>query len=725
MSNEVLTEVRNAASAYNGLTITSRNETSTVQSPLGSESPTVEMDLNGSDNVSAKSNSLVVVRSLKNELVRFRLLGPRSHAILMETLKPKFGSIISESQSTESISQTTTSESTKTDHPDIPEIPEWWEGHTHMEAHSKILASCYHALKMATNPTQFSRGTVIGMTVRDPRLFTPSKKADMVSAHYPKKKRDAMFELLGSTEKYSDSASSEGSESECSEESRSGVSEGADTHRKSPEDLSDEDDSWDDLSDTEEIQELPMEVEMGQLTVPAATQQHPLTDLPPGVAYSPIWDEDTRKMVSKSKAPDHLLNRARSKQFVKSSELKLGKKAAHIPVLLIQQNFQLQPIPNMHTGGSTSSNHNVGAGWDLVLPSNWAMAFWVSLIYRGARACAMQDLRHCSLEALVPHFPKDYIDTESGRVYSQQSRQLLEEKFRRYPPDKRRNYGKLLIPNPFHAPWPELIKTWNTNGTCSRLLHESGVETIHTNRKRGQFFNESGVETTLQPPPTKQAKLSAESSPKKEWEHQVPSPTSQQLQETQGHDHAADEIDQRRIETAVQTTEVLNSAESQLASPAEFYVLRCRDTLAKINCLLCDLFSQRNQKISPRQLPMERSTTIQQQIKEHGIETCLTKHSSALIPVRLEILHRGDLHDRAMICIPTTADLKTLSENTSFQPSETVHPKGMTVVEGESIVIGTSLLPKKEVKDMHRHRKKRAKQAKANGDRNPRGKLSF
>lgn len=701
MSDELLTEVEKAASVYNRLhqesiaviatSESSRNESSAVPSPPGSEFPASEAD---QSEVSATSNApLVSVRSLRNELVRFRLLGPRSHAVLMNTLKPEFGSTPQEppSKSTDPIPETT-SESTTANRSDIPDTPKWWQGHSHVEAHSRLLASSYGALKAAASPAQFPRGAVIGMTVRDPRLTTPSKKTDMVSAHYPAKKREMM---LGSTKNDSNSESSEVSGSE-----EEGSDRDTDSDLISDEDFLSDNDDWSGIE--EETEEMPTEVEMGPLTIPTVTQHQPLATLPPGMAYSLIWDAETRKIASKLKVPDHLLNRVRSKQFVKSPKLKLDHKATRIPVLLIQQNFQLHSIPNIHTEVSSSAKRRIyslanddcslGSGWDLVVPSNWAMAFWVSLSYRGARACGMQELRKCSLETLTPHFPEDYIDTESGRRYSKLNRQLLEEKFRRYPPDKRRNYGKLLIPNPFHAPWEELIETWNESG------------------KLDHFLGESGGETASLPPPAKRAKLVGEVIPNKESEHRVPSPASQQCQEIEGLD-----IDLLPKESA---TVALNPGDLQSSSPAGFYVLRCRDTLAKLIHFLHILFDQGRPKVTRSPPPMECAIAIRQQIEEHGIDECLLKHRSALIPVRLEILHRGDLSDGAMICIPTVADLKALSESKSFQPSEVVHPKGMTVVDGESIVVGTSLLPKKEIKEIGKQRRGRArgKRVKADGD---------
>ena len=124
--------------------------------------------------------SSVTVTSLKDEFVRFRMIGPRSHAVVMETLKPTSINISEKSSHTSSL----------TDFSDIPVPIPWWNGNESLKNHSELIRKHYKALKNVASPSEFPRGTILGLTVHDPRLFTPTKKTDMVSRYYPKKKTD-------------------------------------------------------------------------------------------------------------------------------------------------------------------------------------------------------------------------------------------------------------------------------------------------------------------------------------------------------------------------------------------------------------------------------------------------------------------------------------------------------------------------------------------------------
>ncbi|CAI8005078.1 Ribonucleases P/MRP protein subunit POP1, partial [Geodia barretti] len=151
-----------------------------------------------------RRRSKVTVTSLRDEFVRFRLVGPRSHAVLMETLKP-----ITEGNDTttfvRSDAQTITNETVETSEtsdagtlsfskPDLSRIPSpvpWWRDEDEaLATHNKRLQRTLEDLRSATEPGEFPKGTVVGMVVQDPRLFTPSKKTDMVSEFYPRRKVD-------------------------------------------------------------------------------------------------------------------------------------------------------------------------------------------------------------------------------------------------------------------------------------------------------------------------------------------------------------------------------------------------------------------------------------------------------------------------------------------------------------------------------------------------------
>lgn len=64
------------------------------------------------------------------------------------------------------------------------------------------------------------------------------------------------------------------------------------------------------------------------------------------------------------------LNRMRSELLVPGSRLRPTPLQGRVPILLVHQ-------PGKQVGCEMSS---WGAGWDLLLPKGWGMAFWVSLV---------------------------------------------------------------------------------------------------------------------------------------------------------------------------------------------------------------------------------------------------------------------------------------------------------------------------------------------------------
>ena len=59
------------------------------------------------------------------------------------------------------------------------------------------------------------------------------------------------------------------------------------------------------------------------------------------------------------------------------------------------------------------------------------MAFWVSLIYRGAHACGLREERSIALESKGLYFPKEYPDTVAGEKYIESDRKYNEESYNR------------------------------------------------------------------------------------------------------------------------------------------------------------------------------------------------------------------------------------------------------------------------------------------------------
>ena len=88
------------------------------------------------------------------------------------------------------------------------------------------------------------------------------------------------------------------------------------------------------------------------------------------------------------------------------------------------------------------------------------MSFWVALVYQGARVGGLRELESCSLEQGVGCYPRDYPDTQAGKLLAEEESDKLAVKYTRYPPAKRPNYVKLGVASPFHCPWETLVEEW-------------------------------------------------------------------------------------------------------------------------------------------------------------------------------------------------------------------------------------------------------------------------
>ena len=657
--NTVLEEIKRTAESFN-------SECSKVQAGEGL-----------TEGTATTNAGAITVESLKLDLVRFRLIGPRSQALLVETLKPIL---------TFDDGDASSSSESASPNPSIPSPPVWWKGdlQQHIVDHSNLLSQIFHSIKSASSPAHVCKGTVIGMTVLDPRLFTPSKRTDKVSAYYPKKKNGYLLQRVvheKRTRKQRDSDLDSDSDS-CMESEWEGSGVDGDTSE------------MEEGGQFEDGDLIPMALEPAsdgqgssssshqqvQSQVQASSLQSSSQDLPQNIAFSPIWDKNVRDVVSKGKISDHILNLQRLKQLIRPSQQDLQRKASRIPILLVQQSF-----------GS-----DCASGWDLILPANWGMAFWVSLVYRGARACGMKELQKCSLEAQAIHFPSDYPDTSAGQQYCNEQRQLLEAKYRRTPPDKRRSYGKLLIRQPFCCPWGEVVAAWSQGTSIERVLppepqvvKNDQVAELHT--------------------PSKRIKLSSGYESPELFESHEQTEMQDSLEE-------GPRSRKRHIRSLATNTQVVSAQ-----APSMFYVLRSRDPLNCVHHFVEYLFSKKRTSEQVRSftfslesgLSMEASRFFSASMQQFQIDEHLCNHSSSLLAVRFETTQRGTITDRATISLPSAKDLQLFTSSAGSEkrarsgPKEELNQRGMTVVDGETIFIGVSSLSRKEVKEVKRKRLER------------------
>jgi len=154
------------------------------------------------------------------------------------------------------------------------------------------------------------------------------------------------------------------------------------------------------------------------------------------VSSSLIWSKDVRQKVKDTMISDNELNKHRSTQLGDTVTMHCSL----VPVLLSHQTV-----------------HGKGVGWDIMVPVGWGKPLWISLVYNGARAIGLEEMKQCYLEQMCPHFPIDYPDTQIGHQMELANEQLLLTKYTKYPPDKRPNFGKLNSPSPFMPVWNELV----------------------------------------------------------------------------------------------------------------------------------------------------------------------------------------------------------------------------------------------------------------------------
>ncbi len=60
------------------------------------------------------------------------------------------------------------------------------------------------------------------------------------------------------------------------------------------------------------------------------------------------------------------------------------------------------------------------------------MAFWVSLVYRGAHVGGQREERNIHLEMKAPHFPREFPDSNAGKKYLEEETRQNEAQYNRY-----------------------------------------------------------------------------------------------------------------------------------------------------------------------------------------------------------------------------------------------------------------------------------------------------
>ncbi|XP_066917416.1 ribonucleases P/MRP protein subunit POP1-like isoform X1 [Clytia hemisphaerica] len=189
--------------------------------------------------------------------------------------------------------------------------------------------------------------------------------------------------------------------------------------------------------------------------------------------YSDIWDKQKRTFSSNSKIADHEINKSKA-ELLYSDDNKPAVESCQIPVCILK------------TPGN-NTNH-FAKGFEMILPSNWAMPFWIALVYQGARAGCLEEAVNISYEASILHFPRDYIDTNVGKAVNDEKAQELQNHYNRVPPAKRISYEPLGVRCPYFSPWQDLISQWNLN-----FKHLTQIDLIKCEHKEFYGLRDSSI----------------------------------------------------------------------------------------------------------------------------------------------------------------------------------------------------------------------------------------
>ncbi|XP_060099432.1 ribonucleases P/MRP protein subunit POP1 [Heteronotia binoei] len=474
----------------------------------------------------------IMISDLTMEILRYRLIGPLLHCVLTEALKA--ASVHTDLGATDS------------------EVNNWWvencRNPEQVSLHNRQEA--IFDLLQGLSASDLPSGTVLGLTVGDPRLNLPKKRS----------------KAMPNPEKYQDG---------------------------------------------EKIRQLILEGVSAEC------------------AQSFLWDRNICNSVTENKMPEKDLNNLKSKLLVPGSYLDLGPQESKIPILLVQQ-------PGKIAG---EDRPGWGSGWDILLPKGWGMAFWLPLIYRGARVGGLQEgLKH-SLYKRTPHVPNDYPDCPASIQFAREAERCLLEKFKRRPPAKRANYVKHGTLAPFFCPWEKLTLDWEAQNEASQKEEDSSglgsedlaaEEEASCGRSPGVFIPDSSMTGQL------------------------------------GREIAASSQDNMQMENVTDMTDLCEKDET--TSNCAFCVLRNRKLLRRISAW-CRPAHVKTQNIRHRVSKLD-----QQELTEDALLPVVHCYPRALVWVCLILLKRGSPELHTMICIPSKEDLLQLSKDKNFfGPQEPKH----------------------------------------------------
>uniref|UniRef100_A0A3B4BG19 Uncharacterized protein n=1 Tax=Periophthalmus magnuspinnatus TaxID=409849 RepID=A0A3B4BG19_9GOBI len=382
---------------------------------------------------------------------------------------------------------------------------------------------------------------------------------------------------------------------------------------------------------TKKVKALPS-IKQGQ-EVDEKVKQLILNGVSERCCQSFLWDRTIRNNVTENKIPEQELNRMKSDMLVPGSRLQPMTLQGRVPVLLVHQ-------PGKQVGHEMNT---WGAGWDILLPKGWGMAFWVPLVYRGVRQGGLHMTLKHSQNKSSPNFPHDYPDCPAGIKFQEEQEAQLLDKFKRHPPAKRTNYIKLGCLAPFRCPWKQLAEEWEVISAEESKETKESTDT-DTVMEEGATLHQDVTSTTPQ-------RLTVLSSP--------------------------------FCSLSTQKLPLLSViCKCQTCMQLLFFSFTHMSVfLFLININLSLVF--RNRKSLRLLSGWCRPTTSRGQracrlaqpapLNQSTVNSFLSAHGMSLVWVRLSLLSKGKPELHGMVCVPTLEDLKLLHDPQCTGPLEPAH----------------------------------------------------
>lgn len=305
-------------------------------------------------------------------------------------------------------------------------------------------------------------------------------------------------------------------------------------------------------------------------------------------------------------------------------------KESRIPILLIQRPGYTHPYPSSSSRMSQSSSSSplvqegYAGGWDLLIPSGWSMAFWVALVFRGARVGGQREAHSISLQARHMNQIQDAPDSASGMADVLAQCKEMQLKHDRRPPAKRPNFTKLGFNSPFSLNFDDLCREWRES-----------IQSMVKNHYKD-------LEDSTSDPTNRDRDISKQSDKFYVLRHRT--------------------VLQRLNLILTDTNNFCHITKSSMNGSNGKNPKRSSKTNKSTKSQSSDSLSRflSDEKV--------RSFFLQ------GIDNFSIKLMS-LIPVCVRIIHRGVPASRACICLPSKEDLKMFSKDAHFGgPVENLHP---------------------------------------------------